>query len=346
MEENGSADVIENNDKPGLRDYKVVCAKLGLSMCVFFICRLIASWAIALLGSVSGGLGETAGSLLKSLMIILLVYVVPLLFAAAVFKSFSAYRGNFRFLYKRPKRLARALGTFPATFGFGHGIGLLTLLASFLISQFTGGQTYIEDLLRPSVIEPSTDIVSVLTMVFMMIVIAPLFEEFFCRGIMYDALKPYGNGIAILISSLLFGLMHGSLFMLFYTTAYGLALGYLRYATGSLFTVTIIHAIVNSIAAMTLLLISLVDMTNEESRLLNTLYVIYILAVFIFIVVGVVVFISKIPAIRKYRIENTWTEIGAWKKTAWFFASIPVIIMMVLAVNDITGYSLIGLLLR
>jgi len=314
-------------------------------MCAYFVCRLLAGWNSHLLEMVKPVMGETLHSLVQSLMVIVLVYVIPLFVTAVIFKSFDKYKGNYRKLYKKPRRLARAMGTFPATFGLGHGIALLTLLASYLITRHMSGHTYIEELLRPTAIEPTTNIISVLAMVFMMVVIAPVFEEFWVRGIMYDALKPYGTGIAILISSLLFGLMHGSLYMLFYTTAYGLALGYIRYATESLFTVTILHAIVNAIGAGALLMSTLAQMTNEENRLINTINITYLLAVLIMIVVGVIVFISKIPAIRKFTIENTWTEIGGWKKTAWFFASVPVIIMMVLAFNELSMGWLMGLLM-
>jgi len=216
----------------------------------------------------------------------------------------------------------------------------------YLISRNLSGQTYIEELLRPSVIDQPTNLVSLLGMVFMLVIIAPLFEEFWVRGIMYDALKPYGTGMAIIISSILFGLMHGSLYMLFYTTAYGFALGYIRYATGSLFTVTILHAIVNSIAAGALFFSTIMQMTNEENRFINTITIIYLIAMLVMIVVGIVVFISKIPSIRKYRIENAWPVIGPWKKTALFFISIPVIIMMVLAFNEISQGLLVNLVFR
>jgi len=347
--ENDIANNNESGDAPDstskLRGYKIVCAKLGLSMCVYFICRLIAGFALSLSGDYLSNLGETIYSLIEAFWIISMVYVVPLLFTVFIFKSQVNYKGKYRELYKRPQRLARALGTFPATYGFGYGIALLTMLAMYLISRNLTGHTYIEELLRPTVMDSPTNIVTLLGMVFMLVIIAPVFEEFWVRGIMYDALKPYGTGMAIIISSIIFGLMHGSLYMLFYTTAYGFALGYIRYATGSLFVVTILHAIVNSIAAGALFFTTLMQMTNEENRFINTITVLYLLAMLVLIIVGVVVFISKIPAIRKYRIENGWTQIGPWKKTAVFFISIPVIFMMVLAFNEISGGFLLGLIL-
>jgi len=346
MDNNEFTEYEEQNDNTKIRDYKAVCAKLGLTMCVYFICRFISGWATVQLSTVLAGLDATFFRLLYTAIVIILVYIIPILFAALLFNSFKTYKGNYRKLYKIPRRLARALGTFPAMFGFGHGTALLTLLFSFLITRYLSGYTYVDELVRPTVLEPSTDIASMLAMVFLLVVIAPLFEEFFARGIIYDALKPYGTGIAILFSSLLFGLMHGSLYMLFYTTAYGLALGYIRYATDSLFTVTILHAFVNAVGALALLMMTLVQITNEENRAVNTISVIYMIAVLIMIIVGIAVFIAKIPSIRKFKIENTWTDVSPWKKTAWFFVSIPVIIMMVLAFNEISQFWLSDLLIR
>jgi len=329
-----------------LHGYKVVCLKLGASMWVYFICRLLAGWILHQLTGLSDTISESMYSLIYPVVSITLVYIIPLLFTAFLFSSFTNYSGNFKELYRKPKRLARAMGTFPATFGFGYGVALLTLLIAFLLSRFLGGNTYIEDLLTPASVELSTNIISVIAIFFMMVVVAPLFEEFWVRGIMYDALKPYGTGMAIIISSILFGLMHGNLYMLFYTTAFGFALGYVRYATGSLFIVTILHAIVNAIGAGTLIFTVLMEITNEEVRLLNTFYIIYLLAFLVLIVIGIVVFISKIPKIRKYTFENPWTDIGPWKKTALFFISLPVILMFVLAFNELSGGLIWKLIIR
>ena len=349
-EYNGSAgkpELSDDQDSPSkLRGYKIVCAKLGLAMCVYFLCRLLAGWFSLLFENLSGTMGESLHGLISSAIIILLVYVIPLLVTALIFNSFANYKGKYRELYKKPKRLARALGTFPATYGFGYGIALLTLLVMCLISRNFSGHSYLEDLLQPTALDPSTNIVSILTLVFMMVVIAPVFEEIWVRGIMYDALKPYGTGMAIIVSSIIFGFMHGSLYMLFYTTALGFVFGYIRYATNSLYTVTVLHAMVNSIAAGVLLLSSLMQITNEENRFLNTIFIIYIVAVLILIIVGIVVFFTKIPAMRKYKIENSWTEISPWKKTALFFVSVPVILMMVLVFNELSQGLLVGLIFR
>jgi len=328
------------DERNRLKDYRVVCAKLGAVMCVYFVCRIISGVLVDLISGLGNTIGNTPAYMIGYVVMIIMIYVIPILVTAIVFNSFSYYsrdNGGLRALYRKPRRLARAFGTFPAMYGFGYGTALLTLLVMFIVSRITGGQTLIEDLFRPTALEPSSSIVSALAMLFMLVVIAPVVEEIWVRGIMYDALKPYGNGIAIIISSVLFGLMHGSLYMLFYTTALGFALGYVRYATGSLFVVTILHAIINSISGCLLLLLSLVEITDGDSRLLNTVFTIYVLAILILIVVGIIAFITKIPAIKEYRIENGWDEIGPGKKTSLFLLSIPVIIMLILAINELAN---------
>lgn len=336
----------EPDGQSKLRGYKIVCAKLGLAMSTYFIFRLLLGPLAGSLFRLTANMGETARYIIFHAAVIIMVYVIPLLITALIFNSFKNYKGKYRQMYKKPKRLARALGTFPAVYGFSYGVALLTLLASFLLSRWLGGQTLIEDLLRPTTLEPTTNLASILMMVFMMVIIAPVFEEIWVRGIMYDALKPYGTGMAIIISSVIFGLMHGSLQMLFYTTAAGFAFGYIRYATGSLLIVTIIHAMVNAIAAGLLIFLSLQEIVGYQYRLLNTASNLYTLAVFIFVIIGVIVFLAKIPAIRKYTFESSWTDVGPWKKIGLFLISVPVIFMLVLAFNEHSGDWLLHMLLR
>ena len=330
----------EEAQKPELRGYKTVCAKLGLSMCAYFIFRFLATLASAGLSSISDNINESLLGLLNYFIVIIMVYIIPLIFTVVIFK----YKTPLRVLYKKPRRVVRYLGTFPAAYGLGYGVALLTLLATFLLSKIFGGETYIEQILRPTTVEATTNITELIMMMILLVVVAPIFEEYWVRGVMFDALAPYGAGIAILLSSLLFGLMHGTLYMLFYTFAFGLALGYIRYASGSLFVVTILHALVNSVSATILFLQSLSDITKGQNRVLNTVEMIYIVIVLVLVLVGVIAFFARIPKMRKYKFENPWTEIGPWKKIGIFAVSIPIIIMAVLAFNELSGFLLFDLL--
>jgi membrane protease YdiL (CAAX protease family) len=317
----------ENSKIPS---YKAVCSKLGFVMCVYFLCRIAAGLIIGLIAGLDE-ISDTAFFISQGIVNVMLVYMVPILVAAILFKSVEYYgNGRLKELFKKPQRLAKKLGNFPAMYGLGYGILLLTWLASKLAKE----NTRVEEFFQPTTIEASTNVVYIIVMVILVVVAAAVFEEFLVRGIMYDALKPYGAGAAIIISSILFGLMHGSLFQLFYTTALGFALGYIRYATDSLFVVTLLHAINNAVAAGLLVISSLVEITNYENLLINTFHNIYLFAILLLIIIGIIAFIRKIPVIRKYKIENLWNEIRGGKKIALFFISLPVLIMLIFAFDE------------
>jgi len=333
--------------KPKLASFRSVCAKLGFAMSVYFAFRVLFGFFMRFFNTFAFfvNMNESLYSFFVNAFAILFIYIFPLLITMLIFNSFKVYKGKYRELYQKPKRLARALGAFPASFGLGHGTALLTALVFFLISQNIDAHSTVQELFRPTAVEQPTNLVSIIMLVFMLVVVAPILEEYWYRGIFFDALRPYGVGITIIITSILFGLAHGSLFMLFYATAYGFALGYIRYATRSLYTVTVLHTMVNAIAAGTIILTTLADINLGDGRLVNTFMYIYLVIFLALIVIGVIVFLSKIPSMRKYKIENAWPEKGGWKKTAWFFASIPVILMMILAANELSGFLLMGLLI-
>ena len=56
-------------------------------------------------------------------------------------------------------------------------------------------------------------------------VVPSLVEEFACRGIILGALRKYGDGFAVLVSAILFGLMHGNFDQMPFAFMVGLVLG-------------------------------------------------------------------------------------------------------------------------
>jgi len=66
-------------------------------------------------------------------------------------------------------------------------------------------------------------------------------EEFLFRGAILSALRPYGKAPAIIISAVLFGLMHQNAEQLLYATAAGLILATVVYETGSVWCSVLIH---------------------------------------------------------------------------------------------------------
>lgn len=77
------------------------------------------------------------------------------------------------------------------------------------------------------------------------VVIAPIMEEFICRRLLYNKLIAYGGKTYILVSALLFALLHGNLYQLFYAFALGLIFAGLTYFTGTIAYSVGLHMLLN-----------------------------------------------------------------------------------------------------
>ena len=93
-------------------------------------------------------------------------------------------------------------------------------------------------------------VVSNIIIVLTSTVLAGLLEEFAFRGALLRMLRPYGDGFALVVSALLFGICHPSAAQFFPAVITGLALGYVVISTGSILTSVIAHMAYNTIALL------------------------------------------------------------------------------------------------
>ncbi len=79
-------------------------------------------------------------------------------------------------------------------------------------------------------------------------VVAPVVEELTYRGLGFALLAPYGVTAAILVSGALFGLAHGLLIALPVLVFFGIAVGWLRARTDSIYPSIALHSLFNGTA--------------------------------------------------------------------------------------------------
>lgn len=97
--------------------------------------------------------------------------------------------------------------------------------------------------------------------VLVMVILAPLIEEYIFRKQIIDRTAKYGEKLAVFFSALTFGLFHGNLFQLFYAFGLGLVFAYIYIRTGRLRYSVLMHGIVNFMGAVVApWVMSLVDM--------------------------------------------------------------------------------------
>lgn len=160
-------------------------------------------------------------------------------------------------------------------------------------------------------------------------VVPPLVEEFACRGLILGSLRKYGDGFAVLISSVLFGLMHGNFEQMPFAFMVGLVLGFIVVKTDSLWIAVAVHAANNFISvAFEYLLAGL----SQNSQ--NLIYTLYLMAALIAGVVGAV----SISESGSFSFNKSNTESSFKQKSKWFFTHPVIIIFAVLCVLESLFY--------
>lgn len=86
--------------------------------------------------------------------------------------------------------------------------------------------------------------------ILVMVILAPLLEELICRKFLIDRTVRYGEKLSVLMSGLVFGLLHQNLFQFFYAFALGSLFAYVYIRTGRVRYTVILHAIVNFLGAV------------------------------------------------------------------------------------------------
>lgn len=88
------------------------------------------------------------------------------------------------------------------------------------------------------------------------VLISPVLEEIAFRGFLMQSLRRFGDSFALVVSAVLFGMLHSSPPSMFYAVFMGLTMGYFVLFTGSLHTSIIVHIANNLLAVLFTVLMS------------------------------------------------------------------------------------------
>lgn len=142
-----------------------------------------------------------------------------------------------------------------------------------------------------------------------MVICAPIMEEYVFRKLIVDRTARYGQGVAIFVSGLMFGLFHGNLSQFVYATTLGMFFAFLYIKTGKLKITIALHMFINFMGAVVSVLVlkavryeELLEISASANpdELMNfvmnnlggwLIYILYICLIFGAVIAGIVLFI-------------------------------------------------------
>lgn len=119
---------------------------------------------------------------------------------------------------------------------------------------------------------------------------APVFEEFLFRKLLCGRVIKYGEGTAIVVSGLLFGLFHMNFNQFFYAFFLGCFLAFIYVKTGNLKYTILLHMILNFFGTVLGGIIMSLDQSNP---LMMIIKVCYSLCIYAMAIAGIVLLIVK-----------------------------------------------------
>lgn len=184
--------------------------------------------------------------------------------------------------------------------------------------------------------------------VLVMVILAPLLEEYVCRKQIIDRVGRYGEKTAVFLSALVFGLLHQNLFQFFYAFGLGLIFAYIYTRTGRLRYCVALHAFVNFLGSVVapwlmtkvdLAVLDSLDLTLPEEELAALLgpilpglviYMVYAFALIGCAIWGLVLLILKA---RKLLWKEAPEQLpkGTAVKTAYWNAGMVIYVLICLA---------------
>lgn len=336
---NIAEEITQQAEPSKIPAFKNVCLRLGLMMIVVFVSRGVCTIIASLLAEFAQGLGVTAGYLFETGLSLVFLYLIPMSFAVWIMKEPT--RETCSRIYAKPQYFGRAMGMFPAFYGLAIGTNLIVMfIAQFITNPDLSKSFNTMNDLR------ADNMVCAGVLLFQLVVIAPILEELWFRGIVMESLRPYGNGFAIFVSAFLFGLTHANFQQFFYAFVIGICLGYIAVSTKSIVTTMVMHALFNSISGFMLFFMSVPSVADyliaaEKGEVAAVtgavvVWLVFMALVVLLMIVGLIMAVFKLAKIKKYRVPKMWTELTAAKRWGIFFSRVSVIVMLILAADTFT----------
>lgn len=235
-----------------LKTAKKTFSRIGLAFCVMFLAATILQRLLISVSAILWGENNwlATSSWKKWIMSFVPLYLAGMPLCILIMKKLPAKPPQ-----DTPMAKKAFLTAIPILFCITY-VG--NLLGTFLSLILSGGNA--QNALNEFAMD--TNPIKILVIV----ILAPLLEEYICRKLIIDRTQQYGEKLAVFLSALIFALMHQNLFQVFYAFGSGLLFGYIYIRTGRLRYSVLLHGIVNFVGTVVAPgVLSLLDMEKLNS---------------------------------------------------------------------------------
>lgn len=158
------------------------------------------------------------------------------------------------------------------------------------------------------------------------VAVPALAEEFAFRGVIMGLLRRFGEGFAVMVSAILFGVIHGNFEQMPFAFLVGLGLGFVAIKSGSIWTAVAIHAYNNFVSLIFNYFLSDISVFLQN--------IIYTFLLIITLMLGIVMLIVLRNDNSVYKFQKSETECSEKQKYKWFFLTPTIIIFIIIFVIE------------
>lgn len=250
------------------------------------------------------------------------LFCVITTFAATLLVGKFMLQIDFNSMLKPEKNhIKQAAVWFPACMTINTVMSVLAALLTFFLTS--GGvrvPTVDFSLTKPGALV-------VILQISYVVIIGPIIEEILYRGVVLTLLMPYGKGLAIFVSALLFGLMHGNIPQAIAAVAGAVMYGLIAVKFNSIIPTILIHIANNLIASY-----------PDYTTVYNLPGWIYYVVMIILAVIGMFVIFTRITELRITNEPQTLLTKGQKYRVVFTNIFMIIYILMLLSVFVKTFY--------
>ena len=229
----------------GEEDTRKYFSRFFLSVFTFELLSFVLTYALVF--TVAGIIKFTAPELLENVDAIAVIengiqFLAFYGIAAPLFLTVAAALPTVR-----PEKVKMGVGKWLV----GLCICLLLMTAGGYISNIL--VTFIDMILGGTLVNPvetMLDQTSLWVDILFVVILAPILEELFFRKLLCDKLLALGEGVAVVVAGIIFGLAHGNFFQMPYALLVGFALSFIYVKTGKLIYTIGYHMALNFVGGV------------------------------------------------------------------------------------------------